>query len=56
LIDNLARKRYGAAWRPGQGIVERSGQKKLKPATAAVEPKLLADPDIRFFVTTNPGH
>ncbi len=56
LIDHLAQKRYGAAWRPGQGIVERSGQKKLKPATAAVEPKLLADPDIRFFVTANPGH
>ena len=56
LIDHLAQKRYGTAWRPEQGIVERSGQKKLKPATAAVEPKLLADPDIRFFVTTNPGH
>ncbi len=56
LIDHLAQKRYGTAWRPEQGIVERSGQKKLKPATAAVEPKLLADPNIRFFVTTNPGY
>jgi hypothetical protein len=56
LIDHLAQKRYGADWRPGQGIVERSGQKKLKPATAAIEPKLLADPNILFFVTTNPGH
>src|SRR5258706_16428801 len=54
--DLWAQKRYGAGGRPGQGIVERSGKKKLNPATAAVEPKLLADPDIRFFVTANPGH
>jgi hypothetical protein len=56
LIDHLAHKRYGTDWRPGQGIVGRSGQKKLKPTTAAIEPKLLADPNIQFFVTTNPGH
>ena len=56
LIDHLAQNLYGAAWRPGQGIVERSGQKKLKPATAVVDAKLLADPHVRFFVTANPGH
>jgi len=56
LIDHLAQNLYGTAWRPDRGIVERSGQKKLKPATAAVDAELLADPHVLFFVTTNPGH
>ena len=55
-IDHLARERYGDAWRPERGIVERSGTKKLRPGTAPVDDALRADPDVRFFDDTNAGH
>ena len=55
-IDYLAQRRYGAAWQPQKGIVERSGQKRLKSTTAPIDDDLLAKPDISFFVTVNPGH
>ena len=55
LIDRLATRVYGADWRPAQGIVVRSGRKRLRPATAPLE-GARASPHIDFFVRANPGH
>src|SRR5581483_6857770 len=55
-IDALARDRYGEAWQPTRGIVARSGTKRLKPHTAPIDSRMLADPDIRFYDSLNPGH
>jgi hypothetical protein len=56
LIHHLARQRYGDSWFPAAGIVRRTGEKRLRPTTAPIDEALLADPDIRFFETANPGH
>lgn len=55
LIDRLATRVYGADWRPAQGIVVRSGRKRLRPAIAPLE-GARASADIDFFVRANPGH
>lgn len=55
-IDRLARERYGDHWTPATGVVTRSGHKRLRPATAPVDDRALADPDVRYFDATNPGH
>jgi hypothetical protein len=56
LIDQLATHLYGPAWRPARGIAVRSGQKRLRAATAPVELTPDTHPDIRFFAAANPGH
>jgi hypothetical protein len=55
LIDRLATRIYGADWRPAQGIVVRSGRKRLRPSTAPLE-GARASSDVDFFVHANPGH
>lgn len=55
-IDFLARRRYGDDWSPETGVVHHSGKKRLRPETAPLDARLLADPDVRFFNTMNPGH
>lgn len=55
-IDNLARERYGEDWKPELGIVRRSGHKRLRSITAPLTAEVLADPDIKFFADSNPGH
>ncbi len=55
-IDHLGRERYGEKWMPDRGVVRRSEQKKLRPHTAAITPRMLADPNVRFFTDANPGH
>lgn len=42
--------------RPAQGIVARSGQKRLRPETAPLEQKLAGTPDLEFFARANPDH
>ena len=56
LIDQLATRLYGPAWRPARGIAVRSGRKRLRAATAPLAVTPDTSPDIRFFVTANPGH
>jgi len=56
LMHQLAVQVHGSAWRPAQGIVVRSGQKRLRPETAPLEEKLAASPDVEFFARVNPGH
>jgi len=55
LIDRLATRIYGADWRPAQGIVMRSGHKRLRPGTAPLE-GVRPSPDVDFFIRANPGH
>jgi hypothetical protein len=56
LIDELATRLYGPAWRPARGIVVRSGQKRLRSTAAPLELTADSDPNLRFFAAVNPGH
>jgi hypothetical protein len=56
LIDQLATRLYGPAWRPARGIAVRSGQKRLRAAAAPLAVTPDSSPDIRFFAAANPGH
>ncbi|HEV2443018.1 MAG TPA: hypothetical protein VGT07_10895 [Steroidobacteraceae bacterium] len=55
-IDRLASDRYGSDWNRDTGVVRRSGDKRLRAATAPVDGALLSDPDVNFFEAANPGH
>jgi hypothetical protein len=56
LMNQLAAQAYGSAWRPAQGIVARSGQKRLRPETAPLEQDLARTPELEFFARANPSH
>ena len=56
LIDELASRTYGPAWRPARGIAVRSGRKRLREHAAPLPPGLDAGPDVEFFARANPGH
>jgi hypothetical protein len=56
LMDELATRTYGPAWRPARGIVVRSGRKRMRETAAPLELTADSDPDLRFFATANPGH
>jgi hypothetical protein len=56
LIDELATRLYGPAWRPSRGIVVRSGQKRMRATAAPLELTPESDPNLRFFAAVNPGH
>lgn len=56
LMDELATRSYGPAWRPARGIVVRSGQKRMLATAAPLELTADSDPNLRFFATANPGH
>jgi hypothetical protein len=56
LLDELATRAYGPAWRPARGIVVRSGRKRMREAAAPLELTADSDPAQRFFATSNPGH
>jgi hypothetical protein len=55
LIDRLATRIYGADWRPTDGIVARSGHKRLRPTTAPLG-SVRNSPEVEFFARANPGH
>jgi hypothetical protein len=56
LIDQIATRLYGPAWRPAQGVVERSGQKRMRHSAAPLVLGPGADPQVAFFSRANPGH
>lgn len=56
LIDELATRIYGPAWRPARGLVVRSGQKRLRATTAPLRLVPGGDPHLDFFARANPGH
>lgn len=55
LMDHLARQMYPEYWRPEQGIVARSGRKRLRPETAPLD-AVAGDPHLEFYARANPGH
>jgi hypothetical protein len=56
LMDELATRAYGPAWRPARGVVVRSGRKRMGATAAPLELTPDSDPHLRFFATANPGH
>jgi hypothetical protein len=57
VLDLLAREKFGAAWRPGQGILrfdECLG--RVKPEVAPPDARALENPHVRYFLEKNPGH
>lgn len=57
LLDRLARRKFGAAYKPERGVLQfERCQGRLKEGVAPIEATLLDDPDVRFFVQKNPGH
>jgi hypothetical protein len=56
LMDNIATQIYRSAWRAERGIVMRSGQKRLQPDAAPLEPQPVGTPELEFFARANPGH
>jgi hypothetical protein len=56
LIDQLATRVYGPAWRPARGIAVRSGRKRLRATTAPLALTADSSPNLRFFAAANPGH
>ena len=56
LIDTLATRIYGPAWRPARGIVVRSGQKRMRETAAPLILARDSDPHLEFFARSNPGH
>lgn len=56
LMEQLAAQMYGADWRPEQGIVARSGRKRLRPETAPLEDAGAGNPHLEFYARANPGH
>jgi hypothetical protein len=56
LIDQLAARIHGPAWRPARGIAVRSGQKRLRETTAPLILSRDSDPNLEFFSRVNPGH
>ena len=57
LMDYLARKKFGDAYRPDKGIVSfESSRGHLKQNWAATPKHLLKKPDVRYFLERNPGY
>jgi hypothetical protein len=57
VLDDLARDKFGAAYDAATGVLRfEVCQGRLKDGVAPIEAGLLAEPEIRFFVTRNPGH
>jgi hypothetical protein len=54
-MDELGRRRYGERWDPERRLCRRSGR-KLRSWVATASAADLADPDIRFYVASNPGY
>jgi hypothetical protein len=57
LLDAVARRRYGEAWRAERGVVSFGAEQPvLKAGLAPITPGLLELPEIAYFVRANPGH
>lgn len=57
MIDDLARRRFGDAYRAERGVVSfPQSRGHLKAPWTQVEPDELARPDVAFFLRSNPGY
>lgn len=54
-VDELGRRRYGERWDAERRLCRPAGR-KLKSWVATASERDLADPDIRFYVASNPGY
>lgn len=56
LLDSIGRARYGDAWKPERGVISLDGpQPVLKSWVAPFDDSVLRLPEVRFFVSANPG-
>lgn len=57
LLDRLARRKFGEAWKPERGVLEfAQAMGRLKEGVAPIDRALMQDPDVRYFAQRNPGH
>ncbi len=57
LLDRLARRKFGASWKPERGVLQfETCLGRLKEGVAPIDAALMSDPDVRFFTKQNPGH
>ena len=57
LIDCLAQQKFGPAYHRKRGVIRfEHPSGRLRDGVAPIDPALLEDPDVRFFVARNPGH
>ena len=57
ILSYLATDKFGGAFLPARGILHFDPPLgRLRAGVAPIEPALLADPEVRFFVEKNPGH
>lgn len=57
LLTTLCREKFGSAFKEERGILKFDRPLgRLRVEVAPIEPAMLGDPDIRFFVERNPGH
>jgi len=57
VLDALARRKFGDAWKPKLGILRfRTCQGRLRDDVAPLDAFILDDPDVRFFAERNPNH
>jgi hypothetical protein len=58
LLDALCSRKFGDAWDASAGLLRYAGKSadavRLHEELADVPPRLLHDPDVRFFLETNP--
>ncbi len=57
LISHIAKERYGELYNPESGLLTLPGrQVPLRPGVSDVTPNRLKNPQVRFFLSKNPGH
>lgn len=57
ILDTVATERFGSAYDSGSGIIRHPVPlEAVRAGLCPIDATLLADPDIAFFVTRNPGH
>jgi hypothetical protein len=56
LMDHLALRTYGSAWRPERGIVLRSDKKRMKSDVARLNLNIPLTPELKFFSQANLNH
>ena len=57
VLDDFARERFGAAWRPEQGLLKfERCEGRLKGGVAQIDDRARRLPEVRFFEERNPGH
>ncbi|HRI67953.1 MAG TPA: hypothetical protein PK156_27135, partial [Polyangium sp.] len=57
VLRTLATEKFGPHFVPDRGVVQFDRPMgRLRAGMAPIEPEMLEDPDVRFFIEKNPGH